>query len=461
MIESPTTQRRIQRSNGAIRSSSSTTNSPSPESFTYAHEDLLSQTKRLPEDVEHLPPSTSSVLPTIAPIPAPHPPTVLSNGLPNPLIRWRARPNPTLADDWVQYQKLSKFRLTILVTLSAMAGYAMCPLDPGAATVAMDAFAQTLSSLPPGSAIEVPQLSSDIVRDGTPSLGGMLANPALYGLILAPVTVGVVLCSSAAASFNQLIESPYDAQMDRTRNRPLPRRYMTPLNAATFGAITGVTGLATLYAVNPLSAAIGLTTIVLYCPLYTIMKRHTIYNTWLGAVVGGLPPLLGWAAVTDSIDPLTQPGAWAMFALLFFWQFPHFNALSHTVRSSYASSGYRMMSALNPAQNARVALRYSVAMIPLAFTFPVFGMTSAIFPWLALVPNGAMSWAAWRFWRRRSERNAKVLFWASLAHLSIFLALALACKKSFEERWLGLWRWVTGSKESSAPGERQLVAVAK
>lgn len=418
----------LSRSHGArLASTQATPPTPTPTPVVYAHEDLLTNTARQ-DEAEDVPPSTSPLVSSLAPIPTAHPPTVLSSGLPNPLIRWRARPTPTLADDFEQYQKLAKARLTVLVTLTAMAGYAMCPLDPTSATAAMDAFAHSLSlSLPPGSVLDVPQLLPPTAA----------SDPAMYGLVLAPVTVGVVLCSASAASFNQLVEAPYDAQMARTRGRPLPRRYMTPLNAATFGGISGAVGLGTLYAINPLCATIGLATILLYCPIYTITKRHSIYNTWLGAVVGGLPPLLGWAACTDSIDPLTQPGAWAMFAVLFFWQFPHFNALSHTVRASYASSGYRMLSVLDPPKNALVALRYSAAMIPLAFAFPALGMTNAVFPWLAMIPNGAMTWAAWRFWRKRSERNAKVLFWASLGHLSLFLVFAMACKKGLWEKWTG------------------------
>ncbi|KAK4699607.1 hypothetical protein P7C70_g6653, partial [Phenoliferia sp. Uapishka_3] len=413
--------------------------SSAPKPVIYAHEDLLTNTARQ-DEAENVPPSTSPLVTVFSPVPEPLPPTVLSNGLPNPLIRWRPRPNPTLADDLTQYQKLAKARLTVLVTLTAMAGYAMCPLDPTSATAAMDAFAQSLQlTLPPGAAIDIPHLPSTAPSD-----------TAFSNLVLAPVTVGVALCSASAASFNQLVEAPYDAQMARTRGRPLPRRYMTPLNAATFGGITGVVGLGTLYAINPLCATIGLATILLYCPIYTITKRHSIYNTWLGAVVGGLPPLLGWAACTDSIDPLTQPGAWAMFAVLFFWQFPHFNALSHTVRASYASSGYRMLSVLDPPHNALVALRYSAAMIPLAFAFPALGMTNAIFPWLAMIPNGAMTWAAWRFWRKRSERNAKVLFWASLGHLSLFLVFAMACKKGLWEKWTAKDEEEVVSEEVSA-----------
>ncbi|GAA5911137.1 hypothetical protein JCM8208_000288 [Rhodotorula glutinis] len=363
------------------------------------------------------PPSTSPLVPLSSPIPAPLPPSVLSTGLPNPQVRWRAHPQTSIADDVTLYKQLGKFKLSSLVVLTTMAGYAICPVDPSTATAAMDALAVSLGD------------TSGVVPSAL--TGGAVAN-SLTLSVLVPATVGTTLCAFSAAAFNQLIEAPYDAQMARTRARPLPKRVVTPLHAATYGALTGTVGLATLYAINPLSAFLGLFTIVLYCPLYTISKRHSVYNTWLGALVGALPPLIGWAACTNSVDPLTQPGAWALPALLFAWQFPHFMSLAHTLRSSYASSGYRMLAVLDPRKNALVSLRYSLAILPLCAAFPTLGLTHAAFAWLSLAPNGLLAVTAWRFWRRREERRAKELFWASLIHLPVVLALAMVCKK-------GLW----------------------
>ncbi|KAK4051550.1 Protoheme IX farnesyltransferase, mitochondrial [Microbotryomycetes sp. JL201] len=419
--------------------------SSEPKVYHYAHEDLLS---RAPEDsrssmskagffsksrgtaspalaaASQAPPSTSPLVPVFTPIPAPLPSPVLSNGMPNPEIRWRPKPDSTLAHDLAQYQALGKFRLTVLVVLTAMSGYAMCPVDPTSTQAAMDVLAQTISTLPSGTSLEALAVTA-------PSTPSSPANNLALSVLL-PATVGTGLCSASAATFNEIIEAPYDAQMARTRGRPLPRRYVSPLQAATFGALTGSIGVATLYAINPLCAGIGLGTILLYCPVYTIMKRHTIWNTWLGAVVGALPPMIGWAACTDSLSPMTQPGAYALFALLFFWQFPHFMALAHTVRSSYASSGYHMLAAVDPRKNALVALRYTLAMIPLCLSFPYLGLTNAIFPFLSLVPNGLMTVAAWKFWTHRSDRTAKVLFWASLVQLPVVLIMAMLCKN-------GLW----------------------
>ncbi|GAA5938096.1 protoheme IX farnesyltransferase [Sporobolomyces koalae] len=445
---------------------------PRPDRIRYAHEDLLSassastssrsrhphrrpplfflpnrQSRTSPappllDEPPLPPPSTSPLVPFSTPLPRPLPTSVLSNGLPNPLIRWRSRPETTIKQDVDLYKQLGKFKLSSLVVLTTMAGYAMCPVDPSVTSAAVDAFAQSLSS---SSTLAATSTSSSILS----SLGSSPANNLTLSVLL-PTTVGTTLCAFSAASFNQLIESPYDAQMARTRQRPLPKRLVTPLHSFAYGTLTGSLGLATLYFINPLSSFLGLFTIALYCPLYTISKRHTIYNTWIGSVVGAIPPLIGWAACTDSLDPITQPGAWALFLLMFFWQFPHFMSLAHTLRSSYASSGYRMLSVLDPPKNALVSLRYSIALIPLCASLPWLGLTTMWFVPLSIVPNGIMAVAAWRFWKRREERRAKELFWSSLVHLPVVLVMMLACKT-------GLW----GSNDTEDQVEAEDKTVAQ
>ena len=270
--------------------------SPPPPPPVYAHEDLLlpssttkqSSSRRVTEEEPPLlPPSTSPLVPLSSEIPTPLPSSVLSNGLPNPAIRWRPSRQTSIQDDVQLYKQLGKFKLSSLVVLTTMAGYAICPVDPGTTHAAMDAFAQSLAAA--GSSTPADAVTAAIPPAADGALGSSPANNLTLSVLL-PTTVGTTLCAFSAASFNQLIEAPYDAQMARTRNRPLPKRAVTPLHAATYGALTGTVGLATLYAINPLSAALGLATIALYCPLYTISKRHTVYNTWIGSLVGGGPP---------------------------------------------------------------------------------------------------------------------------------------------------------------------------
>ena len=290
------------------------------------------------------------------------------------------------------YRQLSKSRLTFLVVLSGMMGYALCPAPLCIA-----------SAVPP------------VIR-------------------LLALAGGVTLCSTSANALNQIVEAPYDAQMARTRARPLPRRALTPTHAflvASAGAASGIGILAS--ALNPLTAALGAANIVLYSFVYTPMKRASIANTWVGAVVGALPPLMGWASCTGTLTQPTDAAAWVLAGILFAWQFPHFNALAHVMGNEYARGGYRMMAVTDPALNQRVALRYALALLPLCgVALPLTGTVQpAAYAALSLVPNAAFAWCALRFWRFPSESTARRCFWASLFHLPAVMLLAMACKTEF------------------------------
>ncbi|KAI7863497.1 protoheme IX farnesyltransferase [Spinellus fusiger] len=211
-------------------------------------------------------------------------------------------------------------------------------------------------------------------------------------------TLGTALCISSANAINQWIEIPYDAQMLRTRNRVLGRRQLSSVHAFGFGVATGTAGVTLLATmVNPLTAALGAANILLYTSIYTPLKRASIANTWAGAVVGAIPPMMGWAAVTNGLEP----GAWVLGAILYAWQFPHFNALAWNLRADYSKAGYRMMSVTDPKLNARVSLRYSLAMVPLSLCLPYLGMTSWLFAIDSTVVNAGLIWGAVQFWRNR------------------------------------------------------------
>ncbi len=137
--------------------------------------------------------------------------------------------------------------------------------------------------------------------------------------------LGTLLCSGCANTINQIREVKYDAMMKRTANRPLPSGAMTKFHAAAFAAFCGLSGTGLLYAcVNPLTAALGAANILLYAGPYTSMKRTTIWNTWVGAIVGAVPPVMGWTAVTGSV----APPALLLAGILFSWQLPHFMSLA-------------------------------------------------------------------------------------------------------------------------------------
>jgi heme o synthase len=334
-----------------------------------------------------------------------------------PLTAYRLPPSLTVRALPKLYTQLSKFRLTSLVVLTSMAGVAISPL------------------------------------------------PASVPTLLA-TAVGTALCSASANTFNQLQEVPFDAQMVRTRMRPLVRKCISSFHATGFAVVTGVLGPILLYTVvNPTTAVLGFTNIALYAGVYTRMKRKTIWNTWVGAVVGAIPPLMGWTAcggkllpsttytpecflpsflldATVSIDPslIDNPlGPLALFILLFSWQFPHFNALSHLYRGSYAQAGYKMLSVLSPAKNALVSLRHAIILIPTcSILFPLSGLTTWTFAATSLIPGSVLLHAAWRMWRTGSEKDARSLFQHSLWHLPAILGLMMIHKNGVDwGEWFG------------------------
>ncbi|KAF7732593.1 Protoheme IX farnesyltransferase, mitochondrial [Apophysomyces ossiformis] len=279
---------------------------------------------------------------------------------------------------------------------------------------------------------ELPKLYKELIKA---KLAGLVALTTMSGYAMAPgaatvstllfTTIGTALCISSANAINQWIEVPYDAQMLRTRNRVLGRRQLSQFHAFSFGVLTGTTGVATLATmVNPLTAALGAANILLYTAVYTPMKRASIANTWAGAVVGAIPPMMGWAAVTNALDP----GAWVLGAILYAWQFPHFNALAWNLRADYSKAGYRMMAVTDPKLNARVSLRYSLAMVPLCLSMPYLGLTSWLFAVDSTIVNAGLIWGAVRFWQHSNEKSGRQLFFGSVIHLPVLLALMMVHK---------------------------------
>ncbi|XP_039992007.1 protoheme IX farnesyltransferase, mitochondrial isoform X3 [Xiphias gladius] len=275
------------------------------------------------------------------------------------------------------YARLAKIKLTALVVTTAAAGYAMAP-------VPFDPVIFFVSSL------------------------------------------GTGLASCTANSINQYFEVPFDSNMNRTKNRPLVRGQISPLHAVSFALACGIPGVALLtLAVNPLTGFLGALNIFLYTCCYTPLKRLSITNTWLGAVVGAIPPIMGWTAATGCL----QPGALLLGGFLYSWQFPHFNALSWNLREDYSRGGYRMMSVTHPGMCKRVALRHSLGLIGLSALAPVMDVTTWTFPVVSLPINLYISYLAFRFYRKGDRSSARKLFFCSLWHLPMLLLLALTCKK--------------------------------
>ncbi len=248
------------------------------------------------------------------------------------------------------------------------------------------------------------------------------------------VTTGTWLSAACANTLNQIYERHSDALMTRTRARPMASGRLGLAHAILFAATTGAAGVGLLSAeTNNTAAGLAAANIALYAGVYTPLKAMSTVNTTVGAVVGALPPLLGWAAASDG--KLTGPregGAWALAATLFLWQIPHFHALAVVARKDYAAAGLRMLAVSDPIANARWAWIASAAMIPLGLGYYMTDTTGAAF---------ACHHAALSYWMVRGAKHlqsdptavnaARPLFRASIVHLPVVLALMMANKATY------------------------------
>jgi heme o synthase len=255
------------------------------------------------------------------------------------------------------------------------------------------------------------------------AFGHLMYGPPGDFLSLGALVVGTSLASASANTWNQLFEVEYDAAMLRTRGRPLPAGRVTRAQAATFGLAAGVVGVGTLYAgCGAVAAGLGLANIGLYALVYTPLKRVTPLNTEVGSVVGAIPPLMGWAAAGGA---LSDPGAAALFGLLFLWQMPHFYALAWRHREDYARAGYRMVSLgdATGAQTANRTLFYTAALAALPFAVGASGATGPMFAIETSVLNLYLLWLAWKFRRNTSDDSARKLFLTTLWYLPVLMLM--------------------------------------
>eukprot|EP00878_Enallax_costatus_P006279 GHUV01006582.1.p1 GENE.GHUV01006582.1~~GHUV01006582.1.p1 ORF type:complete len:405 (+),score=160.64 GHUV01006582.1:295-1509(+) len=229
------------------------------------------------------------------------------------------------------------------------------------------------------------------------------------------------LATACANTLNQLYEIANDGRMARTCNRPLPAGRISSRHAMVFALLSGAAGLLMLHEkTNPLTTSLGAANILLYAGIYTPLKQLTIFNTWVGAVVGAIPPLMGWAAAAGQL----QPGAWVLAAALFSWQMPHFLALAWMCKDDYARGGFRMLPSVDHTgrRTAAVALRHCAFLLPLGAVAVALQLTSPWFAGEAAVLAAAMAAGAVRFRAQPTAAGARQLFKGSLLYLPLLLA---------------------------------------
>lgn len=245
---------------------------------------------------------------------------------------------------------------------------------------------------------------------------------AMNWLLFLNTLAGTALVAAGASALNQWIERDFDAKMRRTQSRPLPSGRLQPATVALFGGVTSVAGLIYLaLAVNLLTSVLGAVTLVSYVFIYTPLKRVTWLNTAVGAIPGALPPLMGWAAARNE---LSGPG-WALFAILAFWQLPHFFAIAWIYRDDYAKAGFVMLPNVDSEgrQTGHQTISNSLALLIVSLCPFLFKMAGTVYLAGALILGAGFLFCAIQFSRQLTLSRARQLFLASIIYLPLLLAL--------------------------------------
>lgn len=234
--------------------------------------------------------------------------------------------------------------------------------------------------------------------------------------------IGISLLAFGVATLNQVWERKTDALMERTAKRPLPTAKVSLIEASAFGILLcSVAEIYLAFLVNGLTATLGLIVIVGYVLLYTPLKTKTSASTAIGAIPGALPPLMGWTASANEITL----GAWALFALLFLWQFPHFLAIAWMYKEQYAKAGILMLPVVEPEGKitAFQIVLFTVMLLPVSLAPFFLGFAG----WIYLA--GASVLGAWflhqsiKAARAKSVEQARKLLLASVIYLPLVFAL--------------------------------------
>ncbi len=275
--------------------------------------------------------------------------------------------------DWLE---LTKPRITLLVTLTTAAGFALASEQP----------------------FDLPRFFATLV--------------------------GTALVAAGSAAFNQYVERDTDQLMRRTADRPLPAGRMLPGQAAAFGVLLALPGLLLLWlAVNALTAAIGLATLAAYVAVYTPMKRRSSLATLIGAIPGAAPPVMGWTGASGAIGL----GGWLLFAILFLWQLPHFLSIAWLYRDDYRRAGMPLLTVNDPDGRAtgRQALLYALALLPVSLMPSAVGITGALHLAGALLFGGLFLASAALFARQQTVTTARRLLLTSVFYLPAVFGVAV------------------------------------
>ena len=253
---------------------------------------------------------------------------------------------------------------------------------------------------------------------------GIIERPWLFVNAL----LGTALTAAGASALNQFFERKQDALMIRTARRPLPSGSVPPAFALSMGVLLGALGTAWLaLLVNPLTAALGFGTLLLYALVYTPLKRHTPLCTIIGAVPGAIPPMMGVTAYTAQVTL----AAWVLFGILFLWQMPHFYGLALLCRDDYARGGFVML----PSQpnglvrTGRQSVGFALLLLPVSLLPTVLGFSGWYYAAAAVVLGIWFLASAIQCWRTLDQPEARRLFLTSILYLPLLLVAMMLDKQ--------------------------------
>ena len=247
---------------------------------------------------------------------------------------------------------------------------------------------------------------------------------AIQWLVLLNTVIGTGLIASGTAALNQWYEREADAKMKRTMGRPIPSGRVTSGRAFAFGVLLSVAGFVELWlGANLLTALLGALTLGLYLFAYTPLKQRSKHSTTVGAIPGAMPPLIGFAAAAGTLTA----DAWALYAILFFWQFPHFYAIAWMYRDDYARAGIRMLPVVEPdgESTARQILIYALVLIPVSLAPKVLGMAGNLYMVGAMLLGAMFLYAGVRVSLDRTALRARRVLLASVVYLPLLYGLLL------------------------------------
>lgn len=246
-------------------------------------------------------------------------------------------------------------------------------------------------------------------------------------VLLFHTIVATGLVTAGGGALNQVIEIEADSEMRRTEKRPLPAGRVSVLSGLIFGVITSIIGTAyLLIAVNPLTALLAIGTLAGYLFIYTPSKKITSLSTVIGAFPGAIPILIGWVAVTGSIDLR----GWTLFAILFLWQIPHFLAIAWMYRKDYARAGFPMLTVIEPEgiSAAHQSVIYLVVLVPISLYPTVLGLTGYIYFAGAFILGIGYLLSGVMVAIKRTNTAAKQMLFASIIYLPVLLVLMVIDK---------------------------------